>query len=255
MTGVQTCALPIFESVFQNHQSESYLTLLFSKKLQSYRLWCPKQTVSYASVNYDRTDTVPVEERNYIGSEGDGWQMVGTIHSHCDFSAFHSGTDEADEASFDGVHLTFGHVNRNEFSIASSIVFSNNRTQVSPLTVALGINEPTQEEVTEEYEHNVRGVTVKKSYQRTEYFFNLNLNSQELLELESFKSTVLPEWLDKVNKYVAPVKSSSWVPYNKRADWYEEAKGQGWLYGGSDGWRYGSTKDDNPWGIREWDGD
>lgn len=46
-----------------------------------------------------------------------GYSIFGTIHSHCDFSAFHSGTDNADELDFDGLHITVGHVNSN-FSFA-----------------------------------------------------------------------------------------------------------------------------------------
>ena len=185
---VMAQAKTFFKSVFEKHRSESYLTLYYSKKLEQYRLWCPKQTVSYASVNYDRTDGVPVEERNYLGNDGDGWQMVGTIHSHCDFSAFHSGTDEADEATFDGVHLTFGHVPRDRFSIASSLCFNNNRTKVDPSFVASGITEPVSEEVEQEYETKVHGVTVKKSYKRTEYWFELHLTKQEQEQLDDFNA-------------------------------------------------------------------
>ncbi|NDH07532.1 hypothetical protein EBX93_16715 [bacterium] len=49
------------------------------------------------------------------------------FNSHCDFSAFHSGTDQADESTFDGIHITLGHVNRNDFSIVASLAFSDNR--------------------------------------------------------------------------------------------------------------------------------
>lgn len=250
-------AKEFFQTVFSNHRSESYLTLYYSKKLEKYRLWCPKQTVTYASVNYDRTDAVPVDERDYLGSDGAGWQMVGTIHSHCDFSAFHSGTDEADEATFDGIHLTFGHVNRDEFSIASCVSFNNNRTKVNPSDVADGITEPEAVEEEHEYDAVVRGVTVKKSYRRTEYYFRLDLNDDEAKAHEDFKQNVLPLWLDKVTHYSPPPLSqstSTWTVGDSKKD----ASGQGYLgY-----WRYGSTSSDRHdskghWydDIREWDGD
>ena len=262
---VMAQAKTFFKSVFEKHRSESYLTLYYSKKLEQYRLWCPKQTVSYASVNYDRTDGVPVEERNYLGNDGDGWQMVGTIHSHCDFSAFHSGTDEADEATFDGVHLTFGHVPRDRFSIASSLCFNNNRTKVDPSFVASGITEPVSEEVEQEYETKVHGVTVKKSYKRTEYWFELHLTKQEQEQLDDFNAKVLPTWLDKVSAYVPPQASlGSWVPSDDKTRRWVSDHRQGELFGNkdvrsdswdySDSWRY-SRRSDNEWGIREWDGD
>ena len=64
---------------------------------------------------------------------------VGTIHSHCDFGAFHSGTDIGDEEDFDGLHVTFGHNNLVEFSISATIVVNGNRLQVDPLEVLEGI--------------------------------------------------------------------------------------------------------------------
>jgi hypothetical protein len=252
---VMAQAKTFFNAVFDRYRSESYLTLLYSKKLESYRLWCPKQTVSYGSVNYDRTDTVPVEDRDYIGNDGDGWQMVGTIHSHCDFSAFHSGTDEADESTFDGVHLTFGHVNSDRFSIASSIVFNNNRSKLEPSDVALGIVGDSEEEVVEEYDSKVRGIPVKKSFTRMEYYFRLELNESELGELAGFRDTLLKDWIDKVEPRIT--RADSWVPSSTsktssdiNENWEDITKGQGWLYGRK--WRYG---EDNSWGIQEWDGD
>jgi hypothetical protein len=195
-------AKTFFRAVFDNHQSESYLTLFYSKKLNDYNLWCPKQTVSYGSVNYDRTDTVPVDERDYFGSEGSGWQMVGTIHSHCDFSAFHSGTDEADEASFDGIHLTFGHVNSDKFSIASSICFNDNRTKMNPLDVADGLISDSEEEITEIEEYNHRGSVYKKSNKRIEYWFRLDeLKEDEKAQHAEFLANVLPLWMEKVTKH------------------------------------------------------
>jgi hypothetical protein len=181
--------------------------------------------------------------------------MVGTIHSHCDFSAFHSGTDEADESTFDGVHLTFGHVNSDKFSIASSIVFNNNRSKLEPSDVALGIVGDSEEEVVEEYDSKVRGIPVKKSFTRMEYYFRLELNESELGELAGFRDTLLKDWIDKVEPRIT--RADSWVPSSTsktysdiNENWEDITKGQGWLYGRK--WRYG---EDNSWGIQEWDGD
>jgi hypothetical protein len=269
-TKIMHQAKTFFSSVFEKHQSESYLTLLYSKKLNDYKLWCPTQTVSYASVNYDRTDTVPVDERDYIGSEGDAWQMVGTIHSHCNFSAFHSGTDEADEATFDGIHLTFGHVNSDKFSIASSICFNNNRTKMSPLDVADGLIADSEEEVTDKTEYKYRGATYERSTKRIEYWFRLDeLNEAEKEIHASFLAHVLPVWLSKVNKYISPAKtdsiaSSSWTyqdtkstKQERQSDWLDiwkmneyNRKNRGSIH--RDNYR---TYDDDYYGIREWDGD
>jgi hypothetical protein len=54
----------------------------------------------------------------------DGWKNVGTIHSHCNFGAFHSGTDTGDADNQDGLHITIGHVNQDKPSTAVMLAFN-----------------------------------------------------------------------------------------------------------------------------------
>jgi hypothetical protein len=54
-------------------------------------------------------------------------------------SAFHSGTDQGDEESFDGLHITFGNLNSELISISASIVSNGHRTIVSPDEYLKGI--------------------------------------------------------------------------------------------------------------------
>jgi hypothetical protein len=192
-------ALMFFREVFVEHKTESYLTLLYSKKLGQYRLWCPRQEVSYSSVSYDRTDSVPVEERNYMGSDGPGWQSVGTIHSHCDFSAFHSGTDEFDESTFDGIHITLGHVNRNDFSIVASIAINDNRFPKAIADVCDGVPNTSSEVVEEEGDGPFKGQTFK----RQELYHRLVLNDKQQAWLDNeLETTIRKEWLPKVTKRI-----------------------------------------------------
>lgn len=254
-------AKTFFAEVFEKHRSESYLTLLYSKKINDFKLWCPKQTVSYSSVNYDRGDQVAPEDRAYLGNNGDEWQMVGTIHSHCDFSAFHSGTDQADEASFDGIHLTFGHVNSDCFSIASSSCFNANRTVMAPLAVADGIVHDYEEEVNEEEEDSVNGFICKRVYKRHESYYRLKLDESTLAILNEFKTNLLPQWMEKVEKSQPVVVESDNKDWVYRDNWSAGNRGskndnssQGWLFRDRT-WSYGRHNDENEWGIREWDGD
>ena len=57
----------------------------------------------------------------------DGYTMIGDIHSHANFSAFHSGIDDKDEQSFDGLHITIGNNGDAEVSISTSIVSNGQR--------------------------------------------------------------------------------------------------------------------------------
>jgi proteasome lid subunit RPN8/RPN11 len=104
-------------------------------------LWCPAQTVTGGSVKYNRADQPTLKERVQYG-----WKVVGTIHSHCDFSAFHSGVDTDDEADFDGLHITLGHVNRNAFSMVSSAAINANRIGYDPSEVAEVVQTGSEDE-------------------------------------------------------------------------------------------------------------
>jgi hypothetical protein len=62
-----------------------------------------------------------------------GWKVIDAtgmvvapgfmnIHSHADFQAFHSGTDDHDEKTFDGFHMTIGHVNEDQRSHSARLM-------------------------------------------------------------------------------------------------------------------------------------
>jgi hypothetical protein len=180
-------ALRFFRRVFFRDGAESYVTLMYSPKLKQYKLWCPTQSVSRGGVSYDRTDQPDFESRRR-----DEWQMVGTIHSHCDFSAFHSGTDTHDESTFDGVHITLGHVNRDDFSAVSSIALSNVRESLLPEETCLGLvrlDKPYQISTRKGFVYDPAG------------HYNLDLSPEDQEALDQFEETVIvPEWLPKVSK-------------------------------------------------------
>lgn len=181
-------ALTFFRKVFEEHKSESYVTLMYSNKLSQYRLWCPKQKVSRSSVNYDRTDQPSFNDR----MEND-WQMVGTIHSHCDFSAFHSGTDVGDESTFDGIHITLGHVDRVQFSMASSVAINDKRETLEPEQCCAGIARVTNRQVsTSKY--------MVTSWRDDTFFFDLELSEEDAQSLVLDTEVIESEWMPKVEK-------------------------------------------------------
>ena len=126
-------ALSFFGRVYREHHAESEVQLYYCVRTGAFELVCPTQTVSHGGVAY-------VREGADLEIPGKGtYRRVGTIHSHCDFGAFHSGTDTADEEYEDGLHVTFGHVNQNPFSVVSSVVANGRRFQQDPSTVIQGI--------------------------------------------------------------------------------------------------------------------
>lgn len=121
-----------FQKVVEKYRTEASVTLYYSKEEEKYKIHVPRQTVSHGGVQYRRAAMTHLE-----GMEG--YLRVGTIHSHCDFGAFHSGTDVGDEQDFDGVHLTFGHNDKEEFTISASVVVNGYRLKVDPTKLIDGV--------------------------------------------------------------------------------------------------------------------
>lgn len=207
-----------FRLVFETHRSESYVTLMYSGKLNQYKLWCPKQTVSAGSVNYDRTDQPSFDDRTQ-----NDWQMVGTIHSHCDFSAFHSGTDTHDESTFDGIHITLGHVNRDNFSMVASVAFNNQRESMEPENCCMGVVRVGNRQV----------VSSKHMTWGDANYFNVELTDAEAQQLVRDMEDIRDNWMDKVTKL-------EYTHYTGGGN-----RQHGGYFPGSGGWD----------GIRAWDGD
>lgn len=189
-------ALTFFRKVFERYKSEAYLQLYYSPVLNQYRLWCPKQEVSFAGVDYDRADQFEYTERTGQGEkvkevkQGMNWNMAGTIHSHCDFSAYHSGTDTGDEASFNGIHVTLGHVNRKEFSMCSSVAVNNHRVKMDPENCCLGVSRLTNRQIA-----SSPYMTWGDSQS-----FVLDLSEEDAQGLVQDTEVIEEEWMPKVTK-------------------------------------------------------
>lgn len=121
-----------FRQVVDKHRAEACTVLYFNENNNDWRVHIPIQQVSHGGVQYRRVGITHLE-----GMED--YTPVGTIHSHCDFGAFHSGTDHSDEESFDGLHITFGHNDKDEFTISASYVLNGERFKLDPMDCLEGI--------------------------------------------------------------------------------------------------------------------
>lgn len=127
-------AWSFFRSIWETRHSEAMLDLIFdpdearrAKRTAKqgfddlgYRWMVWPQQASSGGVECKR-DTTKIRG-----------QRVGTIHSHCDFGAYHSGTDEHDAKEDDGLHITLGHVNTNKPSIAIMMSVSGDKWHYKP---------------------------------------------------------------------------------------------------------------------------
>jgi hypothetical protein len=90
-----------FERIYDRQHTEAAVLLTMHAQTKEWRVYVPTQLVSHGGVNYvfdPATILYP-------------WVIVGSIHSHCDFGAGHSGTDTGDAGDGnDGLHCTIGHI-------------------------------------------------------------------------------------------------------------------------------------------------
>lgn len=115
-----------FSKVYDKHKSEAAVVLMTHPVSRVWAYLIPKQVVAGASAKYklyegdlicvmldpaDEVVSFTCQLANKPACLAD-FEMFGTIHSHADFSAFHSGTDNSDEFGFDGLHITIGNVNQ-----------------------------------------------------------------------------------------------------------------------------------------------
>ena len=107
-------AWSFFRMAWNRHKSEAMLDIYYHPD-HGYTLFAPPQTASMGGVKC-------VRNPEHIKA---GYRHVGTIHSHCNFGAYHSGTDTHDAEGHDGVHITIGNVDKNPPQYATMLVANN----------------------------------------------------------------------------------------------------------------------------------
>jgi proteasome lid subunit RPN8/RPN11 len=96
-----------FKKVYDRDKTEAVGYLYYKTDSQEWDFVPPVQTNSHAAAAFgaSRPEDAPRKLE-------DGWKVAGTIHSHGDMTAFHSGVDDKDEVNWDGVHITIGLLNK-----------------------------------------------------------------------------------------------------------------------------------------------
>ncbi|MBE7462985.1 MAG: Mov34/MPN/PAD-1 family protein [Planctomycetes bacterium] len=98
-----------FVAIFAKYGSEAVVLLYCDPEKRRWEALAPPQVVRGLHVEYSLAD---------LPEPPAGYQLFGTVHSHAHVNAFHSGTDDEDEAHFDGLHITVGHVDQPQRSYA-----------------------------------------------------------------------------------------------------------------------------------------
>jgi PRTRC genetic system protein A len=197
-----------FREVYNKYRAEAIVLLYYNEETGKYKIVPPEQKVTGASLNYDRNLTI------------DGWTMIGDIHSHAGMSAFHSGTDDSDEESFDGLHITLGNMNSDDISISGSIVANGHRFMIDPEDYVLGIKKTHDVDKTE------------KGFARKVYKW---VNNKMVLDEKQSKSYTYRRMDKRYVSTVSPSKAISNPDWMKRV---EEGTFQRIGWGGD--WRQGN---------------
>lgn len=88
--------IAFFRRVYRRLGGEAVVLLYYSADSGQFQARAPLQYVSDSECEYE------------VGAAPSGWQLVGTVHSHCKGPAYHSPSDDEDEAEMDGLHITIG---------------------------------------------------------------------------------------------------------------------------------------------------
>jgi hypothetical protein len=108
-------SLAFLADVFLHKKWEAQLLWFRHSETGEWKTYCPVQTGSGASTR--SIDCVENDNSlNFLSSNG--FDCVGSIHSHCTMPAFQSGTDKDDElGQTDGFHVTIGKMNDDIFDV------------------------------------------------------------------------------------------------------------------------------------------
>ena len=195
--------------------SEAIVIDFYNIETGKHKIDAPFQQVSGASLDYTKP------------ASPDGWNMIGTIHSHNTMSAFHSTIDDKDEKYFDGLHITIGNVDEEFVSISASIVSNGTRFNVDPAEYIDGVKlvVDVDEEVEKSYGSVTRWDPKKKQMvsQPSTYTYKVKRYDKRYdFDVSENQKRFNQKWMKKV-KYERP----SYGYYNS-GYYAQAAKNSGW---------------------------
>lgn len=162
-------AQKFFADIYEKYKSESATVWYYNPVTHDWKCVFPIQiNMSHAGITYvitgqgdnknaKRATEIAEEKEEYRKALDDveqeiaelitnGYFLFGTIHSHCDFGAFHSGVDDADEYGFDGVHITIGNVN-SEPTYSQRFIGNQVELPIQDITNIVDMGEKTIEDL------------------------------------------------------------------------------------------------------------
>lgn len=144
-------SLEFLRQVYKKHKAEGIILLTLNRDEpladQKYGMIIPEQEVASASADYQ------------VPELPEGIFLAGSIHSHPSFGAYQSSTDEKDEFTFDGVHLTFGHIDK-KLEIHERVCMSGSSFEYEKALIETSPPEEEDIDIPDEW----MGLVTKKTY-------------------------------------------------------------------------------------------
>jgi hypothetical protein len=116
--------LAFFQWTYKEHKSEAQVRL-FVHPEKGWMAWAfpQKGGTSLATKEEDNEDS----KKQRAEQIPEGYVAFGTVHHHCSISAFQSSTDTDDEKAVDGLHITVGSMDKEQFTIHSRLYIKGNK--------------------------------------------------------------------------------------------------------------------------------
>lgn len=106
-----------------HHHSESQVRAYVNTKKKEWAFWAfPQEARSGMSAH--EIMGKDFDEQRAMFSDTDGWTYFGTVHHHCNATAFQSGTDQSNEKNQDGLHITMGRMQENRLDMHARFYLS-----------------------------------------------------------------------------------------------------------------------------------
>ena len=107
-----------------NHKSEAQVRL-FVHAEHGWLAWAfPQEGGTSLSTKEIDNEAAKTQRANLIPP---GYVAFGTVHHHCNISAFQSGTDRNDEEKVDGLHITIGDMEKPKYSMDARLYLKGNK--------------------------------------------------------------------------------------------------------------------------------
>lgn len=108
--------LKFFKDTYDASKSECQVRLYCHARDCKWVAWAfPQEARSYMSAR--EVNNQEAQEQRAMFKDEEGWQYLGTVHHHCSTSAFQSGTDRDNEKGQDGLHITIGKLDSQQYDI------------------------------------------------------------------------------------------------------------------------------------------